>query len=257
MRHPLHYGPSPFRAARCEMTIRSHPMVSHRQSVRQVTRGARASNVPVVFIVDPDDETRRNLQRALGATYVTRAFASESAFFAEHDPEIHGCIIIESALPGTDGFATLARLMATDCAQPVIFLSAYASISTTVKALRAGAINFLTKPVSTDILLAAVNDALKLEATRHESVDRRRAASRRLSALTQRERQVLGCLVSGMLNKQIAAELGIVENTVKAHRARIMQKLAVRSLAELVLFASTTHAVTAPTRHPFEFRNER
>lgn len=236
------------------MTIRSNPMVSQRQGIRQV---ARASNVPVVFIIDPEDDTRRDLQRVLGTAYVTRAFANESAFFAEHDPEIPGCIIIESSLPGTDGLVTLARLIETDCAQPVIFLSACASISSTVEALRAGAVNFLTKPVSTDVLLAAVNDALKLEATRHESLDRRRAASQRLSALTQRERQVLDCLVSGMLNKQIAADLGIVENTVKAHRARIMQKLAVRSLAELVLFASTAHVDPVPTRLQFESRHDR
>jgi FixJ family two-component response regulator len=200
---------------------------------------------------------RGELQRLLGAAYTTRAFSSVSAFFAEHDPEIHACIIIEASPTAADGFAALARLMATHCGQPVIFLSAYASIATTVKALRAGAINFLTKPVSTDVLLAAVNDALALEATRHEFVDRRRAASRRLSALTQRERQVLGCLVSGMLNKQIAAELGIVENTVKAHRARIMQKLAVRSLAELVLLASTTDTDVTAARRASEFRNVR
>lgn len=222
------------------MSMRSHSTTSHRQGIRQPARGVRAGNGPVIYIVDADEETCRDLQRVLSAAYTTRAFSSAAAFFEEHDPEIHGCIIIEASPPGAESFATLARLAALDCGQPVIFVSAHASISATVEALRAGAINFLTKPVSTDVLLAAVNDALTLEAAEHDSVDRRRSASRRLSTLTRREHQVLACLLSGKLNKQIAAEIGIVENTVKAHRARIMQKLNVRSLAELVLLASTT-----------------
>lgn len=238
-----------FGSHECETSMRSYPTAPQRQSVRQSAHGAQASDAPVVFIVDADDETRRDLQQVLGAAYVTRAFPGVPEFFAGHDPEIHGCIIIGSQAPTAEGLATLARLVATDCGQPVIFISACVSIATTVKALRAGAFNFLTKPVNTDILLAAVSDALVLEATRHDFVDRRRAASKRLSTLTPREHQVLGCLVSGKLNKQIAAELGVVENTVKAHRARIMQKLDVRSLAELVLLASTTD--------PFESRNFR
>lgn len=254
---PLHYVRTPFRAARCEMGMRSRPMAAHRRGTGQSARGVRAGSEPVIFIVDADEQTRRDLQTVLGGMYATRAFDNVSTFFAEHDPEIHGCIIIESNPPSTDGLATLARLVATHCGQPVIFLSAHASIATTVKALRAGAINFLTKPVNTDILLAAVNDALRLEANRHESVYRRRDASQRLSALTARERQVLGCLVRGMLNKQIAAQLGVVENTVKAHRARIMQKLAVRSLAELVLLASTTDPGAVPARQLLELRNFR
>jgi FixJ family two-component response regulator len=220
--------------------MRTYLMASHKPGVRQTTRRMRVSTAPVVFVVEADDETRAALERVLGPVYDTRAFSSAPDFFAEHDPEVHGCVIIDSSPPAAEGFATLARLKATECGQPVIFLSAGASIAATVRALRAGAINFLSRPVSSDVLLAAVDDALTLEAERRELVDRRREASRRLSALTPRERQVLGCLVSGMLNKQIAAELGIVENTVKAHRARIMQKLAVRSLAELVYLASTT-----------------
>jgi len=233
----------------------SYAVAAHKPGIMRAAEAARTVDVPVIFIVDPDDETRRAFQQTLGQTYVTRAFAGAAAFFSEHDPEIPGCIIIESSVPETDGFATLARLTAADCGQPVIFLSADASVSTTVKALRAGAINFLAKPVSPEVLLAAVGDALKLEATRHDSIDRRRRASKRLSALTQREHEVLTNLVSGKLNKQIAAKLGIAEKTVKSHRARIMQKLAVRSLAELVLFASTTN--TAPSRRPFELREAR
>jgi FixJ family two-component response regulator len=232
-------------------------VASHRPGVRQSARRTRDDGAPVIFIIDADDETRADLQRVLGAFYETRAFPSASAFFAAHDPEVHGCIIIDSSSPAAEGLQTLARLKATHCGQPVIFLSAAASIATTVRALRAGAVNFLTRPVGSEVLLAAVDDALVLEATRHESVDRRRAASKRLSALTLRERQVLSCLVSGMLNKQIAAELGIVENTVKAHRARIMQKLAVRSLAELVFLASTTDPEAASPRHLAEYRNVR
>jgi FixJ family two-component response regulator len=114
-----------------------------------------------------------------------------------------------------------------------------------VTALRAGAVNVLIKPASADDILDSVRDALNLDAMRRHSRDGQRAAAARLSALTRRERQVLSCVVIGKLNKQIAADLGIVENTVKAHRARIMQKLAVRSIADLVFFA-LVHDLISP-----------
>jgi FixJ family two-component response regulator len=194
----------------------------------------------VVFLVDEDDATRRELEQVLARDYATRTFVSVAAFFAALDPEAHGCIIVEPLLTDKHGVAFIERLGTLGCAQPVIFLSSSVSVPTTVAALRAGAINFLTKPVSASALLDAVRDAFRLEATRHEDARRRRMVNRRLAALTPREREVLRSLVSGKLNKQIAADLGIVENTVKAHRARIMQKLSVRSLAALVTFATTS-----------------
>ena len=112
--------------------MRTYLMASHKPGVRQTTRRMRVSTTPVVFIVEADDETRAALERVLAPVYDTRVFSSAAAFFAEHDAEVHGCIIIDSSPPAAEGFATLARLKALECGQPVIFLSAGASIATTV-----------------------------------------------------------------------------------------------------------------------------
>jgi FixJ family two-component response regulator len=222
-------------------------MPSHRDIPAQSGAwAARPEPAPTIFIVDDDDEVRLALERLLHADYRIRSFATASGFFAAHDPEIPGCIVLDVLLPETDGLAVQAALTAAGCVQPVIFLSACDSISMTVRALRAGAVDFLTKPVRAEAIVAAIRAALTLGAIRRQSMACRRAAAKRLSSLTQRERQVLNSLVNGRLNKQIAADLGIVENTVKAHRARIMQKLDVRGLAELVLFTSTHDAAALP-----------
>jgi FixJ family two-component response regulator len=211
----------------------------------QEAKVARAERPPVVCIIDADEDARLSLELLLRTGYLTRSFRSAAEFLRAHDPETPGCIILDVACPDSDGLSVQSRLVAAGCLQPLIFLTASPNIAMAVAALRAGAINVLAKPVGADDILASVRDALNIDASRRQSRDGHRAAAARLSALTLRERQVLSCVVIGKLNKQIAADLGIVENTVKAHRARIMQKLAVRSIADLVFFA-LTHDLISP-----------
>ncbi len=211
----------------------------------QDAKALRTERPPVVYIVDAEEHIRWSLEQLLRPRYLIRSFACASAFFQAHDPESPGCIILDVAVPESDGLTVQSRLAAVGCLQPLIFLSAGANIPMAVRALRAGAVNVLTKPARAEDLLASLRDALSLEAARRHSRDGQRAAVARLSTLTRRERQVLSCVVNGRLNKQIAADLGIVENTVKAHRARVMQKLAVRSIADLVVFA-LVHGLISP-----------
>lgn len=209
-------------------------------------RVIQTGDAQVIFIVDRSEHNRQVLERVLSGRYVTHSFSTVSDFFDHHDPEVHGCILLELNVPGTSSVAVLQRIRATAVSLPVIFLTDEASISSSVHVLRAGAINVLKRPVRPDRLLAAVEEAVRLEGALHEFGRMERVAKKRLLLLTPREREVLNSLMSGRLNKQIASDLGIVENTVKAHRARIMEKLAVRSLAELVLLASSAEAQGVP-----------
>jgi FixJ family two-component response regulator len=161
------------------------------------------------------------------------------------------------APPESRGLAEQTQLVAAGCRRPLVFLAAEGTIATSVSALRAGAINVLTSSCGADVLLAAVLDALTVEGAMRRARDCELAATSRISKLTEREHQVLIGLVDGKLNKQIAAELGVVENTVKAHRARVMQKLDIRCLAELVVFACA-HSLYPPAGNvPRELHRER
>jgi FixJ family two-component response regulator len=215
-------------------------MIPHRSTSGHKDVRNHRTDTPTVFIVDGDDGARALLGQLLGPSYVIRTFSCLREFFAAHDPRAAGCIILDHAAAGGDELMVQAKLAENECLQPVILLSACATVPMTVSALRAGAFNVLAKPLRPADLMEAVREAMRVEASARRSRDAARAAQRRLAALTPREREVLASLVSGKLNKQIAAQLGIVENTVKAHRARIMQKLGVRGLAELVFF-TTTH----------------
>lgn len=192
----------------------------------------------VVFIVDDDAEVRRALGRVLrSAAYMIRPFGSAVEFLAAHDPQIAGCVILDLAMPELNGLEVQAALASSGCRRPIIFLTGNGSIATSVSAMRAGAVNFLTKPVDNGELFAAVEEALRIDVAERSIVSHRCAAVERLGTLTPRERQVLDHVVAGRLNKQIAADLGTVEKTVKVHRARVMQKMGTRSLAELVQLA--------------------
>lgn len=192
---------------------------------------------PVVFLVDDDAAVRRALERMLQArSCEIRAFGSALDFLAAHDSEAAGCIILDLALPGMDGLQIQERLTAGGCHSPIIFLTGQADIPTSVRAIKAGALNVLDKPVEKSQLLRAFDEALDIDAAQRQIGSALSAAEHRLGTLTPRERQVLEHVVSGRLNKQIAAELGVVEDTVKMHRGRAMRKLGVRSLADLVRF---------------------
>jgi FixJ family two-component response regulator len=189
----------------------------------------------VVWLVDDDPGVLRALQRLLETEgYDTRAFPDAAAFLAAHDASLPGCAVVDLGLPGLDGLALQHRLADAGDPCPVIFLSGQGSIPAAVQAMRGGAVDFLTKPVETATLLAAIQVALARDAGNRA----RRAADAdlraRLESLTPREREVMAEVVTGLLNKQIADRLGAAEKTIKVHRGRVMHKMGVRSIAELV-----------------------
>jgi len=188
-----------------------------------------------VFVVDDDAAVRRSVSRLLrSAGFEALAFASPEEFLRRLEPLAEGCVILDVAMPGLDGLALQRELSAMGNELPVLFLTGHGDIPKSVQALKGGAIDFLTKPVEDEILLAAVRQALEVDRAGRKA--RREAARIRdcLATLTPRERQVLEGVVAGRLNKQIGGELGISEKTVKVHRGRVMEKMGVDSLAALV-----------------------
>jgi FixJ family two-component response regulator len=193
---------------------------------------------PTVFLVDDDPGVLKGMSRLLRARgYDVRSYASPQAFLAGHDSAVPGCAVVDVAMPGLDGLALQQALTDSGVHRPVIFLTGKGDIPTSVRAMKAGAIDFLTKPVSSDVLLEAIARAEKTdtEARRHRA--ELAAIEAKLATLTPREREVLTHVVAGRLNKQIAGDLGTVEKTIKVHRSRMMEKLGVRTVADLVRLA--------------------
>jgi FixJ family two-component response regulator len=189
-----------------------------------------------VFLVDGDTHVLKALTRLLRAKgYDTEAFASPQEFLARHDADIPGCAILDVAMPALDGLALQQALTeGGEQQRPLIFLSGKGDIPTGIRAMKAGAIDFLTKPVREADLLDAIARAHDDDTTRRQRRAELAAAQAKIATLTRREREVLSHVVTGQLNKQIAADLGIVEKTIKVHRGRVMEKLGVRSVADLV-----------------------
>jgi FixJ family two-component response regulator len=180
----------------------------------------------------------RALTRLLTAAgFDARGFASPAAFLDQHDPATPGCLVLDVALPGVDGLQLQQALTVSGCARPIVFITGRGDIPTSVRAMKGGAVDFLTKPVGDAELLAAVRNAIELDRRARATQVELDALGQRLASLTPREREVLAHVVAGRLNKQIAADLGTVEKTIKVHRARIMEKMAARSLADLVRIA--------------------
>ncbi|MGO9934391.1 MAG: response regulator transcription factor [Steroidobacteraceae bacterium] len=193
-----------------------------------------------VFIVDDAREVRMGLSRLLGAAgYRVRAFESAACFLQEHDAEAPGCLLLDVCMPGLSGLELQRSLVGSPGgARPIVFLTGQGDIQTSVHAMKEGAVDFLTKPVDDQQLFAAVDQALKRDAEQRLERAIRDTIQRRLAMLTPRERQVMAHVIRGRLNKQIAADLGTGEKTVKVHRARVMSKMVARSVAELVQLAA-------------------
>ena len=188
-----------------------------------------------IFLVDDDEAVLRALRRLLGtAGYEVRSYTSPLRFLAEHDPAAPGCAVLDLSMPDVDGLSIQAALSADSGMRPVIFLTGMGDIPTSVRAMRAGAVDFLTKPVQANDLLAAIARAVALDRDRRRSRSDIAEVAARLGTLTPREREVLLLVVAGRLNKQIAHELGTSIKTIKVHRARVMAKMAVRTVADLV-----------------------
>jgi len=172
------------------------------------------------------------LLRAAG--FVVAAFASAQEFLAQYDPQAPGCLLLDLAMPAISGLELQNILAQKGSPLPIIFLTAHGDVPKSVQAMKHGASDFLTKPVNDDELLAAVRVAIEKDhALRQEQAELAEVRAR-LAMLTPREREVLEYVVAGKLNKQIAGDLGTVEQTIKIHRAHVMQKMRVRSVAELV-----------------------
>jgi FixJ family two-component response regulator len=195
-------------------------------------------NEGTVFIVDDDPDVCRAVGRLVrGAGYEVREFNSARDCLVAHESEPPGCLLLDLSMPDVDGLQLQQSLVASGCHRPIVFLSANGDVHNTVRAMKAGAVNFLTKPVDEDELMDALAEAVALDAAGRAQWETRNTVAGRLATLTPRERQVLEKVVAGRLNKQIAAELGTVEKTIKVHRSRVMQKLHAASLIQLIEIA--------------------
>jgi FixJ family two-component response regulator len=194
---------------------------------------------PTVFLVDDDPAVLKGLVRLLRSDgWNVVPFESAQSFLDAMPDDAMGCVVLDVAMPGIDGMALQQSLALGDSLLGIIFLTGHGDLAMGVHAMKVGAVDFLSKPVEGDALLAAVRVAVERSAVAHRAAAERKDIQRRLATLTPREREVLGLVVMGRLNKQIAAELGTVEKTIKVHRARVMEKMMVRSLAELVRLAA-------------------
>ncbi|MBI1370982.1 MAG: response regulator [Planctomycetes bacterium] len=193
---------------------------------------------PIIYLVDDDPSVLRALRRLLViAGHNVQTFDSPQRFLDEHDATVHGCAILDLSMPQLTGLDLQRELAARGCTLPIIFLTGRGDIPSSVKAMRAGAVDFLTKPVHDEDLIAAVHRAFEQSLAARLTQARVEDATEGLALLTPREREVLAHLICGKLNRQIAADLGTVEKTIKVHRARVMQKMKAGSIAELVRIA--------------------
>jgi FixJ family two-component response regulator len=203
------------------------------------------SVTPEVFIVDDDEAVLLALKRLLTCAGLrVETFASARTFLAHRPHDQPSCAVLDLCMPELTGLEIQRRIHDTDDALSIVFLTGHGDVPTSVQAMKAGAVDFLTKPVDGDLLIDAVKRALMRS---HAALDVKRervAFLARLALLTPRERQVGTLVIQGLLNKQIAWELGTAEKTVKAHRARVMQKLAVGSVAELARLAERTNTLS-------------
>jgi FixJ family two-component response regulator len=191
-----------------------------------------------IFLVDDDAGVLKALSRLLRASsYEVRSFASALEFLACHDGAVPGCAVLDVALPDLDGLALQQTLTVEGSHRPVVFITGQGDIPTSVRAMKAGAIDFLTKPVSDQDLLDAIARAQEQDAQARRTHAELASILAKMTTLTPREREVLTHVITGRLNKQIAGDLGTVEKTIKVHRGRVMEKLGVRTVADLVRLA--------------------
>lgn len=204
-------------------------------------------NTFTTYIVDDDPSVLKALDRVLrGAGYETQPYLSSRDFLANHNPVLAGCAILDVSMPDFDGLALQNVLVQQGTDRPIIFLTGVGDIPTSVQAMRAGAIDFLTKPIQRDMLLSAVCRACEQDTVLRQQREISHTVEEKLRTLTPREREVLTHVVAGRLNKQIAADLGTVEKTIKVHRSRMMQKMGIRTVADLVRMIERTHALEHP-----------
>ena len=201
---------------------------------------------PLVLVVDDDPSVRKSLSRLLeSADYAVEAFASAGEFLARGPHPGPCCLVLDVKMPGLTGIQLQEMLAATGRRMSIVFVSGHVDVPTSVKAMKAGAVDLLTKPVDVRDLIAAIQRAMTRDEHERATETRLAEVRRRVAMLTARETEVFARVVTGMLNKQIGAALGIGEKTVKVHRARVMEKMQAGSVAELVRLADEV-GVTVP-----------
>ena len=192
----------------------------------------------IVFVVDDDEPMRKSLQNLIGSVGLkVEAFASAQEFLHSKLIGVAGCLVLDVRLPGLSGLDLQKRMVEAGIEIPIIFITGHGDIPMTVQAMKAGAVEFLTKPFRDQDLLDAIQQALDRDRAARKQRTQINELHNRLDSLTPREREVMGLVVAGLLNKQIAGELGTSETTIKIHRHQVMEKMGAGSLAELVRMA--------------------
>jgi len=204
---------------------------------------------PVVFVVDDDISVRESLELLIqSAGWRPELFASAQEFLARPRVLVPSCLVLDVKLPDLNGLELQQRVANDRAAMPIIFITGYGDVPMSVRAMKAGAVEFLTKPFSDEALLSAIRQALDCSQAAVDHAVKTRALRDRYASLSRREREVMALVVSGLLNKQVGGELGISEITVKAHRGKVMRKMSADSIADLVKMAAELHLASGPTR---------
>jgi len=194
---------------------------------------------PTVFVVDDDISVRESLDGLISdAGWRPALFASAEEFLAHPAPSVASCLVLDVSLPDLSGLELQKRLLGRSARIPIVFITGHGDIPMTVEAMKAGAVEFLTKPLRADVVLTAIEAALQVSRTFLEEEARLQSLRERYGTLSRREREVMNLVVQGRLNKQVGGALGIAEITVKAHRSMMMRKMGAQSLPELVKMAA-------------------
>jgi FixJ family two-component response regulator len=202
---------------------------------------------PVVFVVDDDVSVRESLELLIRCEgWQPETFASAQEFLSRPRGLVPSCLVLDISLPGLSGLDLQKHVSVERPDMPIIFITGYGDVPMTVQAMKAGAVEFLTKPFSDEVLLSAIRQALERSETALGHEAEMRTLRDRYASLTGREREVMALVVAGLLNKQVGSDLGISEITVKAHRGRMMQKMKANSLADLVNMAGRLGLARAP-----------
>ena len=227
-------------------------MTSSRTLTRESGSPPPSHPIPIVYVVDDDISVRESLELLIRFEgWQPETFASAQEFLVTPRAVVPNCLILDISLPGLNGLELQERVAAERTDMPIIFITGHGDVPMTVKAMKKGAVEFLTKPFKDDVLVNAIREAIKRSEATLLRESELQVLRTRYASLTQREREVMALVVSGQLNKQIGGELGISEITVKAHRGRAMEKMKAESLAELVNMAARLRIRRPPvTKNP-------